>query len=86
MWKIWHDEFLLILRERFINQNKTTNTQSKWHPKIGQNCANFPKNLRRGAWNLGKIIKLIEIENGEIRAGTLLLSTRNTVNIPINLI
>ena len=50
------------------------------------NCANFPKNLRRGAWNLGKIIKLIEIENGEIRAGTLLLPTRNTVNIPINLI
>ena len=50
------------------------------------NCANFPKNLRRGAWNLGKIIKLIEIEDGEIRAGTLLLPTRNTVNIPINLI
>ena len=31
---------------------------------------------------MGKIIKFIESENGEIRAATLLLPTRNTVNRP----
>ena len=44
------------------------------------------ENLPRGAWKLGKIIKLIESEDGEIRAATLLLPTRSTVNRPINLL
>ena len=43
------------------------------------------ENLLRGTWKLGKIIKLIQSEDGEIRAATLLLPTRNTVNRPINL-
>ena len=34
---------------------------------------------------MGKIIKLIESEDVEIRAATLLLSTRSTVNRPIDL-
>ena len=44
------------------------------------------ENLSRGAWRLGKIIKLIESEDGQIRVATLLLPTRNTVNRPINLL
>ena len=35
---------------------------------------------------MGKIIKLVESENGEIRAATLFLPTRNTVNRPKNLV
>ena len=84
-WKIWHDEYLLSLRERSKNQIKTTNALSKVYPKIGQ-IVHLKENLPRGAWKLGKIIKLIEKENGEIRAATLLLPTRNTVNRPINLL
>ena len=85
LWKIWRDEYLLSLRERFKNQIKTTNTLSKLYPKIGQ-IVHIKENLPRGAWKLGKIIKLIESEDGEIRATTLLLTTRNTVNRPINLL
>ena len=84
LWKIWRDEYLLSLRERFKNQIKTTNTLSKLYPKIGQ-IVHIKENLPRGAWKLGKIIKLIESEDGEIRAATL-LPTRNTVNRPINLL
>ena len=85
LWKIWRDEYLLSLRERFKNQIKTTNTLSKLYPKIGQ-IVHIKENLPRGAWKLGKIIKLIESEDGEIRAATLLLPTRSTVNRPINLL
>ena len=31
--KIWRDEYLLSLRERFKNQIETTNTLSKLYPK-----------------------------------------------------
>ena len=44
----------------------------------------FKENLPKGAWKLGKIIKLIEREDGEIGAHTLLLPTNNTVNRQIN--
>ena len=44
------------------------------------------ENLPRGAWKLGKIIQLIESKDGEIRAATSLLPTRNTVNRPIKLL
>ena len=83
--KIWPDEYLLSLRERFKNQIKTTNTLSKLYPKIGQ-IVYIKENLLRGTLKLGKIIKLIQSEDGEIRAATLLLPTRNTVNRPINLL
>ena len=79
LWKIWRDEHLLSLKERFKNQIKTTNTLLKLYPKIGQ-IVHIKENLPIGAWKLGKIIKLIESEDGEIRSTTLLLPTRNTVN------
>ena len=79
LWKIWRDEYLLSLKERF----KTTKAQLKLYPKIGQTVY-LKENLPRGAWKLGKIIKFIESEDGEFRAATLLLPTRNTVNKPIN--
>ena len=76
---------MLSLRERFKNQIKTNNALSKLYPKIGK-IVHIKENLPREAWKLGKIIKLIESEDGEIRATTLLLTTRNTVNRPINLL
>ena len=85
LWKIWQDEHLLSLKERFKNQIKTTNTLLKLYPKIGQ-IVHIKENLPRGAWKLGKIIKLIESEDGEIRSTTLLLPTRNIVNKLINLL
>ena len=48
------------------------------HPKIGQ-IVHFKENLPRRAWKLGKIIKLTESEDGEIRAATSFLPTRNRV-------
>ena len=44
------------------------------------------ENLPSAESKLGKIIKLIESEDGEIRAATLFLPTKNTVNRPINLL
>ena len=80
--EIWHDEYLLSLREQFKNQIKTTKAISKLYPKIGQ-IVHLKENLPRGAWKLCKIIKLIESEDGEIKAATLLL---NTVKRKINLL
>ena len=37
LWKIWHDEYLLSLREGFKNQIKTTNKLSNLYPKTS--CA-----------------------------------------------
>ena len=44
------------------------------------------ENLSRAASKLGKIIKVIESKDDAIRAATLLLPTRNTVNRPIKLL
>ena len=79
LYKISRNEFLLSLRERFKNQIKTANALSKLYPKI-RKIVHLKENLPRGAWKLGKLIKLIESKDGEIRAATLLLPTRNTVN------
>ena len=48
LWKIWHDEYLLSLREQFKNQIKTTNTLSKLYSNIGQ-IVHLKENLQLGA-------------------------------------
>ena len=55
---------------------------SKLYPKMGQ-IVHLKENLPRGAWKLCKMIKLIESEDGEIKAATLFL---NTVKRKINLL
>ena len=90
LWKIWQGEYLLSLRERYQNSIKSTRVQSKLVPKIGQIVHIKEeingKSLPRGIWKMGKVTKLIESKDNEIRAATILLPTKKEVNRPINLL
>ena len=66
--------WILTKFKRTIQESNQTKAISKLYPKIGQ-IVHLKENLPRGAWKLCKIIKLIEIEDGEIKAATLLLNT-----------
>ena len=44
------------------------------------------EDLPTGSWKLGKIVEMITSNDGNIRAAKVLLSTKNIVNCPLNLL
>ena len=64
---------------------KITKNWSEWHTTDWGHCAT-QKDLHRGSWKLGKVLELITSNDGNIRAVKVLLSTKNVVNRPPNLL
>jgi len=70
-WKRWSKECLVSLRRSSIDK-ENGRTQ---HPRIGDVVVVHDDNLRRQSWRIGKIIKLITIKDGQIRACELIASS-----------
>ena len=84
-WKLWQSDYLLSLRERSTLKLKSPRIESKETPQIGD-IAQLKEDLPRGSWKLGKIVELITSNDGNIRAAKVLLSTKNVVSRPLNLL
>ena len=81
--KIWYNEYILSLRERYQSKLKVERVQSHVTPKIGQ-IVLLKEDLPRGAWRMEKITKLIKSQDKGIRAVKVSLPTGNEVNRSIN--
>ena len=84
-WTIWKDSYLLSLRERGQHHVTQGRIQSTKIPKPGD-VVLIKDNYPRGSWKLGKVQSLIPSQDGEIRAATILLPSKRSLNRPINLL
>ena len=84
-WKIWQSDYLLSLQERSILKLKPPRIEANETPQFGD-IVQLKKDLHRGSWKLAKIVELITSNDGNIRAAKFLLSTKNVVNRPLNLL
>jgi hypothetical protein len=83
-WKAWRDDYLLSLRDRTAYKLRQGRVQHKMEPRVGDVLIKdyFP----RGNWKLGRLCELISSQDGEIRSGKVLLPSKRTLNIPLNLL
>ena len=84
-WKIWQRDYLLSLQERSILKLKPPRIEANETPQFGD-IVQLKKDLHRGSWKLAKIVELITSNDENIRAAKFLLSTKNVVNRPLNLL
>ena len=74
LWKIWSNEYLLSLRERYQLSFPKGN-KDPTIPKEGD-IVLIKEDLPRGSWRLGKIIELIRSRDDEIRAAKVQLASK----------
>ena len=67
-WKRWSNEYLVSLRRSSQGKNTTIT------PQIGDVVVIHEDNIRRQAWRIGKIVKLLPSKDGQIRACELICS------------
>ena len=82
-WKIWKDDYLLSLRERYQKYVKSPRVKATSFPTKNQ-VVHVKDKLPRGAWKMGRITELITGRDGEVRAAKVLLPSGCTVNRPLN--
>ena len=68
-WKRWSNEYLVSLRRSLRGKETTT------PPSIGDVVVLHDDNLRRQAWRIGRITKLLPSKDGKIRACELICSS-----------
>jgi hypothetical protein len=85
MWKQWHDDYLLSLRERGQTGHRGPRSAIKVSPPELMEVV-LVKNLDapRGNWKLGKIVKVITGTDGSVRSVELRLPNQQTIRRPIN--
>ena len=84
-WTMWKNDYLLSLRERQQTKLKSPRVESSEIPKIGD-VVQIKENTPRGTWKMGRIVELISSREGNIKAATILLPTRHTINRPLKLL
>ena len=84
-WKLWRDDYLLSLRERWQINLKSPRVEVKEIPSKGD-IVQIKANVPRGSWKIGKIIELLPNSQGKVRAAKVLLVTKSTVKRPLNLL
>ena len=76
---------LIEPRERSTLKLKPPRIEANETPQIGD-IVQLKEDLPTGSWKLGKIVEMITSNDGNIRAAKVLLSTKNIVNCPLNLL
>jgi hypothetical protein len=84
-WKIWKNEYLLSLRERYQNKLKLKRVESTFKPKAGD-VVLIKDDLPRGSWRLGKIVNLETSRDGCVRSAKLLTSSGRILGRPLCLL
>ena len=82
LWKIWSNEYLLSLRERY-QLSYAKGTKGLATPKEAD-IVLIKEDLPRGSWRLGKIIELIRSRDDEIRAAKVQLASKKFFSRAIN--
>ena len=84
-WKIWRDEYLLSLRERYQKVLKSGRIQSSYSPSV-DDVVLVKENAPRGCWKLGKVTELVTSRDECIRSARVLLPSGRIIGRPLNLL
>ena len=84
-WKVWQNEYLLSLRERFQSKLKSGRVQSRFEPNVGD-VVIIKEDIPRSCWKFGKITHLVKSTDGQIRSAKVKLSSGRIVGRPLNLL
>ncbi|MEM7375619.1 MAG: hypothetical protein AAF587_43910, partial [Bacteroidota bacterium] len=84
LWSVWHEQYLLSLRERANIFHKPRRNRIDRAPTVGEVVIVKDEGVPRGAWKLARILKLIESKDKKIRAAEVQLSNGIHLNRAIN--
>ncbi|MES9884883.1 MAG: hypothetical protein ABW185_28910, partial [Sedimenticola sp.] len=84
-WKIWRDDYLLSLRERYQKRLKSSRVQSSNTPRVGD-VVLVKEDTPRGCWRIGRIIELTISHDGQTRSAKVLLTSGRRIGRPLNLL
>ena len=84
-WKIWREEYLLSLRERFQTLLKKPRVQTHQNPRVGEPVL-IKEDVGRGSWKMGKILELPVSKDGYIRCAKVLLPSKQTTFRPLSVL
>jgi len=84
-WKLWTEDYLLSLRERYKNKLKSPRVVSNYIPNVGD-IVLIHDDLPRGTWKMGKICELNTSYDGQIRAAKVLTANGRIIGRPLNLL
>ena len=85
LWKLWNEDYLLGLRERYQSSINQPRVKSVIPPQLNQ-VVHIHEKLPRGTWKIGIIHKLIESHDGEVRAAEIRIPSGKLLRRPINLL
>ena len=86
-WKIWRNEYMQSLRERYSYQMKPVKGEIIRTPKIGEIVLIKDEDLPRGSWKLGKITGLISNSIDDIvRAACIITTSGKKLKRPLRLL
>ena len=85
LWKVWYQEYVLSLRERYQYSIKESRSTSDSYPSVGE-IVHIKEDAPRGMWKMGKIEQLIKSNDGEIRAAKVKISNGHVLKRPLNLL
>ena len=77
-WTIWQNQYLLSLRERQQKFNKHPRIQSVNEAKVGD-IVQIKESTPRGSWKIGRIVEMIQSQDGEERAARILTPNKNVL-------
>ncbi len=85
LWKVWSDQYMLSLRERYQSSMRNMGKLGKQFPSKGD-IVLLKDNLPRGTWKLGQIVDLPVSKDGQVRSAKVQLPSKKTLNRPMNLL
>ena len=75
-WTLWRNNYLLNLRERQQIRNKHPRIQSSKEATVGD-IVQIKDSLPRGSWKIGRIVEMIQSQDGEERAARIMMPNKN---------
>ncbi|XP_045201835.2 uncharacterized protein LOC123555228 [Mercenaria mercenaria] len=84
-WTIWRNDYLLSLRERTQTRLKTGRSHFENHPQEGD-IVLVKDDLPRGSWKCGKIVKLVQSSDNQIRSAKVKMPSGKLLGRPLCLL